>query len=358
MKKAVGAWADENGQKAEVIVASDLVQQLSQGFAGGNPPDLFYLSPDQLATYAANGSVLAYGDDLANKDSFFPALVDAFTIDDKFYCAPKDFSTLALVINTDLWQDAGLTDADVPTDWDGLAAVAAKLKGDGRAGLVFGPEIQRLGVFMVQGGGAFVSDDGATAELNSEQNAAALTYVKDQMAAGNFAYSSDLGAGWGGEAFGKELGAMTIEGNWIQGALQADFPDIKYKVVELPAGPGGKGTLSYTNCWGIATDADNVDGAKELAEYLTSADQQMEFAKAFGVMPSVSSVADQWKSEYPDLAAFIDGADYATNLPAQQGAADVITDFNSQLTTLKGSDPKKILESVNTSLQSVLDAQK
>ena len=48
--------------------------------------------------------------------------------------------------------------------------------------------------------------------------------------------------GWGGEAFGKQLAAMTIEGNWIAGGMK-DYPDVKYKVVELPAGPAGKGTL-------------------------------------------------------------------------------------------------------------------
>ncbi len=36
---------------------------------------------------------------------------------------------------------------------------------------------------------------------------------------------------------------MTIEGNWIKGAVKNDYPDLKYKTVELPAGPKGKGTL-------------------------------------------------------------------------------------------------------------------
>ena len=45
--------------------------------------------------------------------------MQTFTYDGKFYCAPKDFSTLALEINTDLWTKAGLTDADIPKDWAG-----------------------------------------------------------------------------------------------------------------------------------------------------------------------------------------------------------------------------------------------
>src|SRR5690606_40176759 len=61
-------------------------------------------------------------------------------------------------------------------------------------------------------------------------------------------YPADVGAGWGGEAFGTGAAAMTIEGNWIVGALRNDFPDTPYRVVELPAGPAGKGTLQFTNC--------------------------------------------------------------------------------------------------------------
>ena len=34
---------------------------------------------------------------------------------------------------------------------------------------------------------------------------------------------------------------MTIEGNWIRGALTKDFPNIKTKVVELPGRPGRQG---------------------------------------------------------------------------------------------------------------------
>ncbi len=357
VESAVAAWSEESGIPAEVIVASDLSQQLSQGFAGGSPADLFYMSADQMHSYAANGSLLPYASNLSNKDDFYPALVEAFSIDGEFYCAPKDFSTLALVINTDMWEEAGLTDADYPTNWDELATVAKKLSKDGVAGLGFGPEIERIGVFMAQAGGGFISEDGTEAIINSEENAEAFNYVKQHLEDGSFAYSSDLGAGWGGEAFGKGLAAMVIEGNWITGALSADFPDVKYEVVELPAGPAGKGTIQYTNCWGIATDADNTGGAQELVEYLTSTDQQLKFAEAFGVMPSVESASENWKELYPTMSAFIDGADYAINLPSLAGSADVIADMNAQITSLKTADVAAILESSNTTMQSVLDAQ-
>lgn len=350
--EAVAAWSEESGVDAQVSVASDLPQQLSQGFAAGDPPDLFYLATEALAGYASNGSLQAYGDDLENKDDFYPTLVENFTYEDQFYCAPKDFSTLALIINKGLWDAAGLTDDDIPTTWDELTTVAQTLTKDGVAGLGYGWEWQRIGTFMAQAGGGLIEDGEPIA--NSQENVDALTYVQEQMAAGNFAYAQDLGAGWGGEAFGKQLSAMTIEGNWIQGAMANDYPDVEYVVAELPEGPAGKGTLQFTNCWGMAADSGNQEAALDLVEYLTSTEQQLAFSEAFGVMPSVQSAADQWTSDNPELAAFIAGADYAQGVPTYEGTADVITDFNSQLQGLTTGDPQQILDTVQSNLEAIV----
>jgi multiple sugar transport system substrate-binding protein len=351
---AVASWSSDSGTDAEVSVASDLPQQLSQGFASGKPADVFYVSTDTLAGFAGNGSLLPYGDQLSNADDFFPTLVQSFTVDDQFYCAPKDFSTLGLIINTDMWAEAGLTDADVPTDWDGLTDVAAKLTTADHVGLAFSPEYARVGAFMAQAGGAVTNDDGTEATLDSSENVEALTYVKELLTSGDAAFSSDLGAGWGGEAFGTGKAAMTIEGNWISGALTNDYPDVAYQVAELPAGPGGQGTLQFTNCWGIAADSPNQEAAVALVEQLTSTDQQLAFADAFGVMPSIQSAADQWKTDNPDQAAFLDSADFAQGVPNQDGSAAVISDFNSQLSGLKDGDPKAILESAQANFDAIL----
>ncbi len=347
---AVAAWSADSGIEATVTVASDLNQELSQGFAAGSPPDVFYTSTDLLAGYVANGSLHPYGDQLADVDDFYPSLVENFTVDDQLYCAPKDFSTLALVINTDAWTEAGLTDADIPTDWEGLAAAAASLTTDGQVGLSFGPEYQRLGVFMAQAGGALVAEDGTTAVADSPENLEALTYVQQMLTDGVLAFPSAIDSGWGGEAFGSGRAAMTIEGNWIIGALTNDFPDVAYQVVELPAGPAGQGTLQFTNCWGIAADSPNQAAALKLVEKLTSADDQLAFSKAFGPMPSIQSAASAWKSANPSLVPFLDAADYAKGVPTAKGAADVVADFNSKVESLKTGDPKAILQATQTNL--------
>ncbi len=353
VEEAVAAWSADSGVEAKVQVANDLAQQLSQGFAAGTPADLFYLSTDAIAGYAGNGSLKAYGDELANKDDFYPSLVENFTVDDEFYCAPKDFSTLALVINTDLWAEAGLTEADIPTTWDELSDVAETLTTDDRVGLAFGAEYQRVGTFMAQAGGGLVVDGAAVAD--SDENVEALDYVASHLKDGTFAYAADIGAGWGGEAFGKQMAAMVIEGNWITGAMTNDFPDVAYTVAELPAGPAGKGTLQFTNCWGMAADSPNQQAALELVEYLTSSESQLAFSEAFGPMPSIQSAADAWTEANPTMAAFLAGAEYAQFMPNLEGATDVVGDFNAQLESLETTDPATILDSVQQNLSAIVE---
>lgn len=354
VNNAAKAWSKRTGIEVKVIVASDLGQQLAQGFASGNPPDIFYLGNDQVATYAKAGS-LARLNNLANRKSFYPSLLAAYTYKGNLYAAPKDFSTLALVINNASWQRAGLKVKDHPKTWAQLAAVARKLTRSGQVGLCTGPEFHRLGVFMIQNGGWLVSKNGKTATVNSKANVAAFNFVKQMLKAGSFKLTNQLGAGWGGEAFGKQLCAMTIEGNWIAGAMKNDFPSVSYRVVELPAGPAGKGTLQYDGGWGLAAASKNKPAAMRLISYLTARKVQMGNAKAFGVMPSAKALATEWTALYPKSAAFLAGANYSRSIPTIPDIQTVLADFNQQLQALPTTDPRQILNRVNAALQAVLN---
>ena len=353
VNNAAKAFTKQTGIQVNVVVASDLGQQLAQGFASGNPPDIFYLGNDQVATYA-KAADLAPLDNLKNVKSFYPSLRAAYTYKGHLYAAPKDFSTLALILNTASWKKAGLTAKDYPKTWNQLAAVAKKLTRGGQVGLCTNPEFHRLGVFMLQAGGWLVSKDGKTATVNSKANVTAFNFVKSMIKAGSMKLTNQIGAGWGGEGFGKQECAMTIEGNWIAGAMTHDYPTVPYKAVELPAGPAGKGTLQYDGGWGLAAASKNKTDAMSLISYLTATKVEMGNAKAFGVMPSVKADAKEWKKLYPQFSAFLAGADYSRSIPTVADIATVLGDFNQQLQGLPQTDPKTILNRVNGELQSIL----
>jgi len=355
VQAAAAAFTKQSGVKVNVIAAQNLQQQVSQGFASGQPADVFYLDTSSFQNYAKTGALYAYADKVSNPGDFYPTLKQAFSYNGQFYCVPKDWSTLGLAINTDDWTAAGMTAADVPTTWDQLEAAAKKLTTGGRVGLTIASDHAGVDEFLYQNGGSLLSADGKTASFDSSQNAAALGFVKKMLGEGALKFPSALNAGWNGEAFGKNTAAMTIVGNWLDGSMKTDYPGVKYQVYPLPAGPGGaKATLSFTNCWGIPAKSSHRDAAVKLVDFLSSGTQQMAFAKAFGVMPSRESVKDQWTAAFPADAAFLAGSSYAKPDLAIAGGTQTISDYDSKLAQLAATDPATLLSAVQKNFESVI----
>lgn len=354
VKAATAAWAKQSGNNVTVQLASDINQQLGQAFAGNKPPDVFYVNSDQFANYAKGGSLYAYGDQIPDASAFDSGLRASFSYGGKLVCLPKDSSTLGLAINTTLWKQAGLTAADYPTTWQQLAGDAAKLTKGGVTGLVTTPDYQRLGAVMKEAGGWITDPDQTTMTADSAANKKALDFVKSMMAKGSLKYASDVDTGWGGEALGKKKAAMTIEGNWLQGAMKADYPGVGYTVVPLPAGPAGKGTLVFSNCWGVAAKSGHQKAAVDLVRYLTTAKQQLAFADAFGVMPSRTDALATYAQKYPQAKAWVDGITYAQRPVTIAGFNQVLTQFNTDLQGLKSKSSAKILGSLQTNGTQVL----
>jgi multiple sugar transport system substrate-binding protein len=343
VKAAAEAFAKATGNKVNVNPASDIVLQLSQGFSAGNPPDVFMVDASKFRSYAEAGNLHPYGDSLSYKDDFYPTLRDTFTHDGKLVCAPKDFSTLALEISTDAWTKAGLTDADIPKDWAQLEAVAQRLTTPDQAGLVIEPSKDRFGAFMVQSGGWITDKDQTKATADTPENLRALEFVRGMLTKGIAKFPKQVGAGDSIEAFGQRKAAMVIEGNWMFGGMRNDYPDVKFTVAPLPTGPVGSGTLSFTQCWGIAAKSQHQEQAKAFIDSLMAPDQQLTFAEAFGVMPSRQSVRAAYEAKFPAQAAFLKGVERAQGPVTHSKMDPVLTAFDNKLQQMPGMDPKQIL---------------
>lgn len=354
-KAAAAAFTKQSGTKVKVIAAQNMTQQLAQDFAANKAPDVFYLDPVSFQNYAKRGALYAYASQVPNPGDFYPALRSAFTYNGAFTCVPKDWSTLALAIDTQDWAAAGLTNADIPTTWAQLRTVAAKLTTGKRAGLVLAPDHTGVDDFMYQNGGTLLSAGNTSAAFDSKQNVQALTFVKSLLTSGVAKFPAALSAGWNGEAFGENKAAMTIVGNWLVGAMSSDYPNVKYKIVPLPAGPTGtKATLSFTNCWGIPANDPRREEAVKLAEFLSSPQQQLTFAKEFGVMPSRESDAAAWTKRFPAQAAFIAGGSYAHPDLAIPGGAQAIAHYDSLVAQLASSKPATLLATVQQDFEAVI----
>ncbi len=331
VEAAISAWEAATGNSVDLIAAKDMNLQLGQALAGGEPPDVFYVNADKFQEYASGGSLAPIGDKLDNPDDFYQSLRNVFTYDGKLVCAPKDYSSLGLIINKKSWAAAGLTDADIPTTWDQLKAVAKKLTTDTQVGLSAGATRDRWGAFMVGAGGYFVDPEQKTVTVDSPENLAALEYIKSLLDDGSTKFSEQLEMGWGGEAFGKEKAAMVIEGNWIRGAMKNDFPTVEYTVAELPKGPAGPGSMVFTQCWGVASASSKMDAAVSFVNFMTKAETQLTLADAFGVMPSRASAKDAYLAAHPDDAPFVAAGDYGRGQVTLPAFGTVLAEFDKGL---------------------------
>ena len=334
----VAQFSEETGAVAAFQPQAEYDVALQAALTSGDPPDVFYVDSFRLPDLADAGALAPVPEGaVSNPDDIYPALREAFTYNDTWYCPPKDFSTLGLVYDPDVLEAAGVA---VPTTWEELAAAAETLTtgdaaaiagGTAQAGLSMGVEYPRWGAFMFQNGAAMTNEDNTAMTLDTPEAREAIEYVAGLYQDGYAVKPAAIDSGWSGEAFGQGKVAMVVEGNWLPPAMEADFPDSNFAVAELPSGPVGPGNFAFTVCYGVAADAANPEASWALVDYLTNEQGSLAWTEAFSVMPARQSVAEQWISAHPELESFVAGADYSQRWGFVPGFGDVLSVFNTGL---------------------------
>ncbi len=287
----------------------NLINSLSAGTAG----DLFYMDIFWAEYIIKAGQVEPLDDYLAkstiiSKDDIIPSLLDAFAFDGKVYGIPKDFNSLALVYNKDLFDIAYIQYPNENDTWDDLENKLAKVVEafDGEVtGLALAPEFARFGAFAYAAGWEpFV--DGKTNLMDPAFKEAFNWYVglKEK---GLGVMPADIGQGWGGGALSTEKVAAALEGAWILGFLRDNAPNLKYGATLLPKNPGTgqPGNFIYTVAWGINANSKNKDDAFKVMEALTSPAAQQWILERGLAIPSRKALADNpyFEKDTPEAQA-------------------------------------------------------
>jgi multiple sugar transport system substrate-binding protein len=329
LQQIVDTWNKNNPDiQVKLNQVPDYDTTLAKDLASGTPPDVFYVDSFKLPDLVNAGAIKAVGDQMDKPDDFYPSLKSAFTLGGKFYCPPKDFSTLALYVNSDMLAKANLK---APTTWDELAAAAKAMTTKDVAGIVLPNDLARWIVFLYQAGGTVTDDTVTKMTINSPEGLQALKAYTDLYLQGYAKTPQDLGAGWAGEAFGKAKAAMAIEGNWLVPPMTTDFPTVKYQVVELPAGPKGKATMAFTVCYATPAAGKNTDAAVKVINYLTGAEGMQAWTDLGLAMPTRQSLRDHWVTKFPNLKPFLAGAEYAHKWQFTVGFQPVLDKTNNDI---------------------------
>ena len=129
-------------------IEGDYNAGLFNGLSAGTAGDIFYIPAETAPGIIATGTVLPLND-VVDTEPFIDTLLEPFTVDGTVYGIPKDFNTLAVFYNRDLFDEAGV---EYPNENDTWETFAEKLRGvnelgDDVTGACFAADIARMGPF-------------------------------------------------------------------------------------------------------------------------------------------------------------------------------------------------------------------
>jgi len=205
--------------------------------------------------------------------------------------------------NKDMWEAAGLTDADIPQTWDQFRDVAQRLTirdGDAlrQAGFNFNGDISGLWQGLnYQNGTLLFKEDGTTPNFDNPttvQNWQFLTdlYNVDHVGDANFGTDSTM-------SFGNGQSAMVYKWGWFNNELNTNYPDINFGVFATPT-PTTDTPFAYDRYNGESTPGINRNQSPEqqavaqqfIRFILASDDYFRAGAEAMGAFPSKKSLSD------------------------------------------------------------------
>ncbi|MDP9286409.1 MAG: extracellular solute-binding protein, partial [Actinomycetota bacterium] len=277
-------------------ITGDYVATMLAKFSARQPPDVFYIDSNVFLDWVTQG-LLEPLDSYAQKSRFpskpfFHSLLSGFTYKGKTYGYPKDWSPLAMEVNTALAAKAGVDPAKIKT-WKDLTAAAQKLKpvmaGDAKP-LCLNPSWDRALAFVYQNGGSFLNAAKTQSTIDSPAAVAAMNYYVGLIKQGLADIPAKLSVGWCGEALGKQKAAIIFEGNWLFPFMSSTFPDVKFATEQMIMNKQ-HGNLAFTVSYSMAKDSKNKDAAWQLIRYLVGKPGMKTWTSKGLALPSRSDVA-------------------------------------------------------------------
>ncbi|BDP43052.1 ABC transporter substrate-binding protein [Deinococcus aetherius] len=327
----------------------DYNQALTTLLAAGNAGDVMYLPAETLDGFVATGKILPLNG-VVSTTPFIKSLNTAFTRNGKLYAVAKDFNTLTVVYNKDLFDEAGVAYPNNNDTWTSLATKLRNVKqklGSEYYGLCLAPTFDRFGAFAYATGWQQFGANGKT-NLADPRFAEAFNFytglAKDKVGV----QPSELSTDWGGGCLKTGKVAVAIEGGWIVNFLRDNAPNLKFGTALMPKNnkTGERGNFLYTVGWAINSGTKNKAAAVKVLNILTS--------------PQVQEYVLQQGLAIPSRTSLQSSAYFKKTDPGAQNARLVFQgadDGNVRAFTFgpKGTDWAK---PINEALASVLSGQR
>ena len=214
---------------------------------------------------------------------------EPITVDGQEYALPKGLDSVAVALNTGLFEKYGV---ELPQDgwtWDDMRSVATELKdaiaaaGGSEYPIVMELDSQPSWMnFLYQNGGSYLSEDGKTCNVALPESKDAIQQVVDLMDNGQMAPYSVLTETKGTDLFISGQAAIVFIGSWKSSVLEGSSlaQEGNVQLIQMPAMAvnnktcmGGLGYVMAANCQHKAE-------AWEFMKYITGKDAMTREAEA------------------------------------------------------------------------------
>ncbi|MGO1256936.1 ABC transporter substrate-binding protein, partial [Microbacterium gubbeenense] len=307
--------ADNPGIHVELQVSpwNEFWTKLQVAAQGGTAPDAFWMLGDKFQVYASNDQLLPLSDAISDAGvdtSVYPeALVDLFTYDDELYGLPKDFDTVGLWYNKELFDAQSV---DYPTSdwtWADVRKAAEELTSPDESVYGIAAPLNRQEGFyntVAQAGGHII--DGEASGYDDQKTQAGIAFWTDFIADG---YSPTLQEFADTEAVAQfENGsvAMYYGGSFYAQRFydNAELRD-KIDVAVLPAGDERATVINGIQNVGYA-GSEHTEELEKFLVFLGSEEAAAIQAETGAVIPAYEGTQQAWVNAMPEfnLQAFID----------------------------------------------------
>ena len=277
----------ELGDVEVELIEGDLdIQQFLSAVASGEPPSLLYADRDQIGSLAARGAIIPLEDCIDGEGietgDFVESALNQVTLDDTIYGIPEFNSVQLTMANQQLLDAAGVTIEDVNgSDREAMTDAAGKLvqkQGDNVTVIGVDSKLPEfLALWVAAAGGSLISEDGRTAQLDSDEAVEALEWASGVYEAqGGFpAIKATRDAadffGGGNQFATNTLGAMPME-QWYLNVLNEVSPDAPMAFDTVRTTDGEPIAYATGSAWAIPSGSDNPEAACRWARVMTSVD--------------------------------------------------------------------------------------
>ncbi len=302
--KDYNASQDKYEVTAKYVPFADFKKQLSIGASADELPDVAILDSPDHAAYVEMGIF----EDLTGKfdvSNYYEGTVNSCTVDGKLYGVPFGANCLALYYNEDMLKAA---ECEVPSTWDELKTVAKALTKDNVTGLALCSVQNEEGTFNFT---PWLWSTGATSyDIDNENGIRALTFIQDLV---NEGVMSKECINWTqGDVMNQFISgnvAMMENGPWQIPTMQAEAPELNWKVTLLPKDSEYASVLGGENY--AVIKGGNVEGALDFLTYSTSEAQVKYLMDKFGYISADKTIAEgQFEADSP-YQPFVEELNYA-----------------------------------------------